>query len=922
MTLRPPTVKERILLYLLEVQKSTAAYVAPASATQEGLARATWIKIQHVAQYARPLVADGLLQVRTAHILHGKQRRKVYELTDSGQRLAFSLRDRLKDEVVLVREDAGMRQVTVRDALQRAHGKLSTLDILREFLLTGSVDLTVLHRPTTRATVRFLAEAPRIEEFVGRGRELALIAGPEARARVFVVLGVAGIGKSTLGAKVCSMLADDYDIFWHRVRAWDSPRSLLAEVAAFLAAAGHPGLKAAVEDREIPAALQVLRASLTELRVLFVLDDAHDANNELVAFLRSLPPIMAAAPDARLLVLTRRFVRFYDRRDVTLHGLIREIDLTGLNPEDIEPLLRPEAKGEIPAGIARHPLFLKLLRSAPGTDSRRALQTIEEFVHETIDSELSEGQRQIMKAAALFEVPVGPDALLSEPDASRRDVRGLVERALLLHAGEGLEVHDALRSFFASALTKADRSQLGQLVSDRLRALALRAEEEHDLPRARAYLFNALNVAPATADMGGLAEALADLQDRMGDLEGSAASYRRAVQAGESRSLPRLHRKLASIHTVQGNLIEASQEIERGFEALGDSGDGERGWLHLARCRLGIRRENELEESLDNVNAALSVFQASRDLRGQGQSLYQLAHLEIGRPEGSAEAAQRLLEEALEIGDRLGDPAFLATVHAELAFMFGYRLGEMEKASEHLGAVQSLIEPSEISERRASFLMLRGLLRQQTGDFRNAEADYHETIALSKKLRLHANRAYARSGLAEIDLHEGRIPEAQAALDAVVEEFREQGALSSVVDAACSAAECCLLQGDADGFRIRVTSLLDGAAESDLGSQSAQVDTLDAVRHFLDGEPEVAWAKLDAAIAHPDKFRPMEKWLPHFFLAQLLRAAGRSADAEVHRDLARSILHAFSRTAELSFLPERERLVSATLENAKIRASA
>ncbi len=920
MTLRPPTVKERILLHLLDHTKSSGAYEAPPAATQAGIARAAWFNIQHVPQYIRPLIGEGLVRERTAHVRQGRRRRKVYELTDSGQRQAFAMRDQLRDEAILVRDGDGMRETTVRDAVEIARGKLSMLDVVREFLLTGSVDVTSPRRQGAGQTVRFLKDAPGVEGFVGRDRELTSIVHPETGARVFVVRGVAGIGKSSLGAKVCEMLAEDHHIFWHRVRPWDSPHSLFAGLAAFLSAAGYSAPKAALEEKDLSNAFQVLRGTLAEVRALFVIDDAHDAGPELLAFFRSLKSVVADAPETKLLVLTRRFLGFYDRRDVALEGVLREIDLTGLSAEEVASFLGPAERARIPEGIASHPLFLRLLRSAPGAEAPRALRNIEEFVHETIDAELSDAQRRIMKTASLFEVPVSPDSLLADPAISRHDVRAVVERALLLPAGDGIEVHDALRPFFVNALTEDDRARLGQFVADRLHGLAQRAEEEGELPRALTCLFNALKVVPSPDGVASFAEAIGDRQDRMGDLQGSAASYSQAIRAGGKPAAGRLHRKLASIRIVQGNLAEAASEIERGFGALGESSDGERGWLHLARCRLGIRQD-ELEEALEDGKAALSFFQVAGDSVGQGQSLYQLAHIEIGRPTGSAEQGQQLLERALQLGETLDDPAFLATVHAELAFLFGYRLGAVEKASDHLRSVESLVGPTEISFRRANFLMLRGLLGQQTGDFRQAEADYHEAIALARKLQIGAIWSYARAGLADIAVYEGRFAEAQTALDALVDDFKEQGAVASVVDVACSAAETCLLRGDVEGYRQRMKALVDGNHDSAASSRSIQVMTLEAIRSFLDGREQAAWAVLDEALVHSERSRPMETWLPRFIYAQLLRAVGQHAEAQRHRDLAVAILESYSRTAELRFLPKREQLISEVLRNARVRTS-
>src|SRR5216117_914798 len=87
------------------------------------------------------------------------------------------------------------------------------------------------------------SDLPRISRFVGRHAELGRLTTAAGETRVFVIRGVAGIGKSYLAAKACDDLRGTRSLFWHRVRPWDTRQSILAAIAEFLAAAGRPGLR-------------------------------------------------------------------------------------------------------------------------------------------------------------------------------------------------------------------------------------------------------------------------------------------------------------------------------------------------------------------------------------------------------------------------------------------------------------------------------------------------------------------------------------------------------------------------------------------------------------------------------------------------------------------------------------------------------
>ena len=71
------TVRERILLHLLDFTKHAESFDVPVEMTQTGIAKATRIELPHVAQYVRPLVREGQVQERTAHIKGSTRKRKV-----------------------------------------------------------------------------------------------------------------------------------------------------------------------------------------------------------------------------------------------------------------------------------------------------------------------------------------------------------------------------------------------------------------------------------------------------------------------------------------------------------------------------------------------------------------------------------------------------------------------------------------------------------------------------------------------------------------------------------------------------------------------------------------------------------------------------------------------------------------------------
>src|SRR5206468_8761639 len=130
-------------------------------------------------------------------------------------------------EVVRVRDASGLRDATVSQVLQETAGKASLLDVVRASTEAGTVDLSALTAAPPAGLVERLADAPRLEKFVGRRQELDAVTKDGEGPRIFVVRGVAGIGKSSFAARACELLRGSRNLFWHRVRPRDTRRSIL-----------------------------------------------------------------------------------------------------------------------------------------------------------------------------------------------------------------------------------------------------------------------------------------------------------------------------------------------------------------------------------------------------------------------------------------------------------------------------------------------------------------------------------------------------------------------------------------------------------------------------------------------------------------------------------------------------------------------
>lgn len=898
----------------------------PSETTQDGVARAAWIELRHLTQYLRPLLAEELVRERMAHVKGGRQRRKVYDLTDSGKHSAYRLRERVRSEPIRIQSPTGVHEGTIGEALDRLGGAVSLLELVHQAPRTAALDLDAMTRPAAPALVEVLADAPQLRRFVGRQAELEAVvslSGP----RLSVVRGVAGIGKSSFGAKACEQLRGTTNLYWHTLRPWDTRQSLLASLGEFLGRLGRPGLASVLARGNPSEAMEILREDLRETRAFFVFDDVHEASDDVLSLFRFLKDVLSEAPEVRVLALTRRAVPFYDRRDIAIRGLVRELELGGLTPEDIASFLS-EGGELVPTSLGRrlggHPLFLELVRSAPhGPVGDQGLRDVRRFIEEEIYREMSEPERRTLKVASLFHVAVPRDALLVDSDTSADGLLTLANRALLRPVGaDAYAIHETLRDFFSSILTSAERQRLGSLACTHLRSLADAARASGNPVGAIDYLSNAVRLAVSPAERAELWEALGDASEKIGDLPAVLTAYKEASKgAKDPVRAARLHRKTAEALVLRGQRAAAEKELREGLEALSGASSAEQGWLGLVACDLASDRE-DWDDARQMATSALEDFLTHEDALGQGWAHYHLGYQELDSPRGDPRAAERHFDAALEVSRRLEDPEFPVKVHTALAHLYAYRFGDADSFRRHVAAVEASPASVQNLHLQRSLLMLQGWFNLDIrADYAAAERYFQEAIDLGQRMHAASVIASARYALAISAFCQDETLEARDAFEAVAADFLVQGIPAYAVEALWMAAISALCLGDVAGYARLAARIREPAYQDGRSARPIPVKVLVAVDGFLAGRDADARAAFDQALRlAAEDFTSVESsfgYFAHFIYGVALRADGQEADAVRQLEAADRFLRTQNFRARLSRLPSAERQLAATFHDAR-----
>lgn len=920
------TAKERILLHLLDHVKDREAIEVPPEMTQEGLASAAWVELRHLSQYLRPLIADEQVRERTSHVKGIRQRRRVYDLTEAGQHAAYRLRDRVKAETIQVRDVSGSRGETVATVLEKTGGKVGLLELVRRSAQPGPLDVEALTRSPRASFVEKLADAPHLDHFVGRETELALLSAEGSGPRIFVIRGVAGIGKSSVAARTCELLRGRCNLFWHAVRPWDTRISVLADLGDFLSSLGKPGLRSVVARGEAGQAAEVLREDLAETRSFLVFDDAHDATPEVLALFRFLKDAVAAAPAVRLLILTRRALGFYDRRDVSLRRLVLEIDLAGLSREDVAAFLDPQvdaAARKWVASLGGHPLLLQLLRSLPRAPSKElALRDMRVFLEEEVYRELTDAERTALKVASLYRIPIPARALHPDPAVTHDTLLSLTSRSLLRPVGvDGLEVHDSIRSYFGSILTPHERSLLGAYATQELLGLASEARASGNEVACIGYLSNALELSGTPEERENLLEALADLHERIGDLPAALTEYKEAEKATESAEVrARLHRKAASAFEARGDLTAATKEVASSRHAFGDAVGVEAAWIDLVGARLAVQK-TDFREARTMGRRALERFERFAEPQGLVRTRYALGTVELEDPLGDPAEAERQFLAGLRLADELGDAERQVGLRIGLAHLYANRLGDLPRTMVQIQAIEANEGGLRDLQTRRSFLMLQSWIHLEIrADYAAAERSFNEAAALARKLHFVSSIPAVRYGLALSKYYQGRLLDARQDLEDFARESEALGFLGWAVEALTAVAECDLRLGDLDGFRQVLRNITRPELAAGSKARPGRVKIIEAVdlvtRDDLDGARATFDEALRLAGQGQEIEQALELHLVHFYCGIALRVCGYRKEGEDHLRKSREYLERAHLNARLSILREAERGLEACLAKA------
>ena len=762
------TVSERILFHLNAYAKYEDKYESPFDVTQDGISQACSISRAHAAIELKKLKAGGIVDERLSHVRRGKSRRKVYFLTISGKSKAADV-----------------------------------VQYVKEFSITPMVDASKISPELSSSRIRSSRRSspvPIVKVFFGREKDLEsahkALALPSLK--VLSVRGIAGIGKTTLTAKLVSELVGQR-VFWYTARSWDSTKSFADALGRFFYDNGGRKLSSYLSSGkfELGELSFLLNEELAENGYTFVFDEV-DASESLQEFLKMLKH---SSGSAKIIVTSESQPRFYESSDVVAKKEVFELELGGLDRgPSIELLGSRGIVGKVADELFRvthgHLLSLEMVTV---TSPAEAKTQVSKFFEEKFYAELPDAEKSILQFASVFQSPFSADAVPKELKQARKG-------SMLREVAPGrFEIHASLKDFVYNSMTKDETAKWHSLAADHYLKSGDMQERLYHLVHSNRGLEAEMMISRMGDELIGDGNAQM-LWETIKDFEPSKPKYRQSVVLTKAKAA-----SIVGKYDIAWALLErvaSDEKAPSSAEALVEMG--------------------KIKSMTGEPEDASRLFSQAMDRCPEQPSISAKALRGLGVVEGKLgnyDKAQELLERSARDAMTAMDSKGMLLAHLELGNVFIGR-GMFEQAIDHFSKCAAGFGPVQLT----NVYMNMGVASASLGRDNEAKINLENAVRLADETGQPRSKAYALTSLAEVLIRSGQVEVAKEhcfrALDIVTDLDDKMGVSAAYANLGMAEKACGNLHDSEEYYAESIAALGNAVAPRALGLRKMELGLL------------------------------------------------------------------------------------------------
>ncbi|MGA1848111.1 MAG: AAA family ATPase [Thermoplasmatota archaeon] len=438
---------ERVLLFISEFSGKRELWDVPSEVTQKGISSRLGILENNVSRSLKRLSGDGLIDSELKHVKGEKRRQKAYFLSQKGEKVVSTLKERLEDLSVRVVLDGDEVKVTVPKAYRKARELGLGLTMAEIYIHRARKEMPLDLTPGWQGPGEggnLIGNYQMPVHFYGREEEIESVEEfLHSRAGVLVIWGMAGMGKTSLVLR--SMADTRGKTGYIRCEPWTDRVELVNELSWILEQMGFEKEGSELMRGDIsPGQLsRILRGVANSAKGLtLIIDDLQKTGGGLDVYIEGLCKASMDSPGFKVVILTRERPSFLDPR-FEIHGSLKTMELKGLDLRSVGMMIKELGKGGDIGAIwdmtKGHPLYIELVLSSMGLGARSRFG---EFLDREVIAVLPPQQRNALELAVLSGLPVHRSLMArTQPE----DIDILLRKGLLREGSGGLiYVHDMI----------------------------------------------------------------------------------------------------------------------------------------------------------------------------------------------------------------------------------------------------------------------------------------------------------------------------------------------------------------------------------------------------------------------------------------------------------------------------------------------